>query len=183
MSSKRNTPSLTYKLLFLIHGLSKEIVFGIVSLLPNDFISTNIRYFVYLIYGIDIKKKALVYRNVLLLGRISIGEYSSISNNTTISGGTVGVHIGSYVMIAPGCCIVAFDHGTEANSIPMIQQPLVEEKIVIQDDVWIAANCTITKGVTIGTGAIVGANSVVTRDVLPFEIVAGAPAKKIGSRK
>ena len=54
---------------------------------------------------------------------------------------------------------------------------------MIGDDVWIGAHCTITDGVTIGEGAVVGANSVVTRDVPAYAIVAGVPARVIGDRR
>ena len=162
--------------------LTREFASAFVSLLPNDVLSTRLRVNIYRLLGFDIKDGALIYRNVLLLGNISVGRGCSISNNTSINGATAGVHIGAHVMIAPGCCIVAFDHGSELNSIPMIHQPLVESPIVIKDDVWIAANCTIRRGVTIGEGAIIGANSVVTKDVEPYTIVGGVPAKLIRSR-
>jgi acetyltransferase-like isoleucine patch superfamily enzyme len=55
--------------------------------------------------------------------------------------------------------------------------------VQIHDDVWIGAGVTILKGVTIGKGAIVGAGSVVTKSILPWTIVAGVPAKKIGMRE
>jgi galactoside O-acetyltransferase len=54
--------------------------------------------------------------------------------------------------------------------------------IVVGDDVWIGANATVLRGITIGRGAVVGANSVVTRDVAPFSIVGGVPARVIGHR-
>ena len=54
--------------------------------------------------------------------------------------------------------------------------------ITIEDDVWIAANCTVGDGVTIGKGAIVAANSFVNKDVAPYDIVGGVPAKRIASR-
>jgi hypothetical protein len=53
---------------------------------------------------------------------------------------------------------------------------------VIQDDVWIGASCIIRRGVTIGTGAVIGANSFVNQDVPPFAIMAGSPARNIGAR-
>ena len=65
----------------------------------------------------------------------------------------------------------------------MIMQPYDLQPIVIDDDVWIGSNCTITAGVHIGTGSIVGANSVVTKDVPPYSIVGGVPATVIGTRK
>ena len=64
----------------------------------------------------------------------------------------------------------------------MLQGHLYGE-IVIEDDVWIAANCTITPGTRIGHGAVVGAGAVVTRDVEPYAIVGGVPAHVIGSRR
>jgi len=60
--------------------------------------------------------------------------------------------------------------------------PLTKGPITIEDDVWIAANCTIGDGVTIGRGAVVAANSFVNKDVEAYDIVGGVPAKKIGSR-
>lgn len=51
--------------------------------------------------------------------------------------------------------------------------------IVVENDVWIAANVVILPGVTIGEGAVVGAGSVVTKDVVPFTAVAGNPARII----
>lgn len=161
---------------------SKEWLTGFASLLPNDILSTRFRIMLYRFCGFEIERDAYVYRNVLLLGKISIGSRSSISNNSTISGASVGVRIGADVMIAPGCCIVAFDHGMQMGDVPMIRQPLIEDAIVIGDGAWIAANCTITKGVTIGRGAIVGANSVVTSNVDDFSIVGGVPARHIKSR-
>lgn len=162
--------------------LFREYTTGFASLLPNDIISTKIRRLIYRIQGIEIAKNALIYRNVLILGKVSIGSSSSISNNTSINGATVGVYIASNVMIAPGCCIVAFDHGTVLGSTPMISQQLIEASVFIDDDVWVSANCTITKGVKIGRGAIIGANSVVTKDVAPYSIVGGVPAKFIKMR-
>lgn len=86
-------------------------------------------------------------------------------------------------MIAPGCCIVAFDHGIHIDAGPMIAQALVQAPVMIEDDVWIAANCTVTKGVTIGRGAIIGANSVVINDIEPYSVAVGVPARKVRSRR
>lgn len=152
------------------------------SLLPNDRLGCAIRRRIYRAFGMGVGDSTVIYRHVLLLGRIDVGEGSSISNNCCINGGTAGVRIGRHVMIAPNCCLVAFDHGTALNGAPMIEQPLVEAPIVIEDDVWIGANCTITAGVTIRTGAVVAANSVVTHDVGPHQIVGGTPARFIKHR-
>jgi carbonic anhydrase/acetyltransferase-like protein (isoleucine patch superfamily) len=170
------------KLLTTLRYLGREWVMAFLASLPNDFVSCRLRRTVLLRLGFDIAPGALIYRHVLLLGHVQLGERSSVSNNSCLSGASAGIRIGRDVMIAPNCCLVAFNHGTALNGIPMIRQPLVEAPIVIGDDVWIGANCTITAGVTIGSGAIVAANSVVVRDVGANEIVGGTPAKFIKHR-
>lgn len=85
-------------------------------------------------------------------------------------------------MIAPNVVIVAFNHGFEDMEIPMFNQKNTEAPIIIDDNVWIASNCTIGKGVRIGTGSIIGANSFVNKDVPPYSIVGGVPAKILKSR-
>jgi virginiamycin A acetyltransferase len=57
-----------------------------------------------------------------------------------------------------------------------------KKKIIIGDDVWIGYGATVLSGVTIFEGAIVAASSLVTKDVAPFAIVAGVPAKQVGER-
>ena len=64
----------------------------------------------------------------------------------------------------------------------MKHQPHTNAPIRISDDVWIGANATILKGVTIGTGAVVGAGAVVTRDVPDYAIVMGNPARVVKYR-
>ncbi len=162
--------------------LLREAVTAFVALLPNDVLSCRLRRHVYNRLGMQIGQDALIYRNVLLLGRIRLGAGASISNNSVLNGAGVGIDIGRDVMIAPNCCLVAFNHGTALGAGPMIRQRLTEAPIVIEDDVWVGANCTITAGVTIRSGAIVAANSVVTHDVGANEIVGGAPARLIRNR-
>lgn len=114
--------------------------------------------------------------------RIFIGSNSQINPFTVIIA-YGGVTIGANVMVAPHCMIVASNHDFVQTKIPMrFAEPISAGPIVIEDDVWIGAHSTITDGVRIGTGAVVAANSVVTRDVAPFDIVAGVPARKIGNR-
>ena len=71
--------------------------------------------------------------------------------------------------------------GWDMNAPKMADMPLKGDT-VIGNDVWIAAGVSILRGVTVGDGAVVGAGAVVTRDVEPYTIVAGVPAKKIGQR-
>ena len=66
---------------------------------------------------------------------------------------------------------------------PMREQGFKFGVIHIEDDVWIAAQCTILAGVTIGRGSVIAAGSVITKDVPPYSIVGGVPGKVIGTRK
>jgi len=92
-----------------------------------------------------------------------------------------GIVIGNDVLIASGCKFIDHDHGSAMGELIRTQNS-IKKPIHIEDDVWLGFNVTILKGVTIGKGAIVAAGSVVTKNVLPNEIWAGVPAKKIGSR-
>lgn len=170
------------KLPSFLRYLGREWLMAFLASLPNDVLSCKLRQIVLRRLGFEIAHGALIYRHVLLLGRIQMDAGSSISNNTCLNGASAGIRIGRDVMIAPNCCLVAFNHGTALNGSPMSLQSLVEAPIVIEDDVWIGSNCTITAGVTIRSGAVVAANSVVTRDVGPNEIVGGTPARLIKHR-
>lgn len=110
-----------------------------------------------------------------------------IGNHVFIGKGVVlniqqGLTIGSHVLIAPGVVIVDHDHSIAAER-RIDQQPCAADAILIEDDVWIAANAVVLKGVHIGKGAVIGAGAVVSRNVEAMSIVAGVPAKKIGDRR
>ena len=148
--------------------------------LPDEYSKFRVSYYNH--RGCNIERFVSISPNVRLRGRVAIGAGSSIAQNSSIAGMSVGVRIGRNVMIAPNVVIVAFDHGTMKKSIPMTKQPNVEAPVIIEDDVWIGANVTICKGVTIGSGSIIGANSLVRSDVAPMSIAGGVPAKLIGMR-
>jgi len=115
--------------------------------------------------------------------RVRLGRRSQLNPYTVVYGGS-GVTIGDDVMIAPHCVLAAGNHDHRQLDQPMRTAPSISRgPIVIEDDVWVGAHCTITDGVTIGRGAVVGANSVVTRDVPAYAIVAGVPAHVIGDRR
>ncbi len=91
------------------------------------------------------------------------------------------VIIGDNVSIAPNVVLIACssaNNGKKINEIAYVKNHLWKEgKIVIENDVWIGANVTILPGVRVGECAVVGAGSVVTKDVEPYAIVAGNPAR------
>lgn len=111
---------------------------------------------------------------------LRIGNDSGVGVNALI---TPYVTIGKDVMMGPDCMFFAHNHGMEDMSTPMWRQKSTEPKpIVIGDDVWIGARTIILGGVHVGNGSVIGAGSVVTKDVEPYSIVAGNPAKLIRKR-
>jgi acetyltransferase-like isoleucine patch superfamily enzyme len=94
------------------------------------------------------------------------------------------VVFGNYVMLGPEVLITGKDHGIDEVGVPCIftERPEIPPTL-IGNDVWIGTRSIIMSGVTIGDGAIIGSGSIVTKDVQPFSIVAGVPAKFIRKRE
>jgi acetyltransferase-like isoleucine patch superfamily enzyme len=114
-------------------------------------------------------------------GFVEIGDRCSV-NPFTVLYGTGGIRIGNWVRIAAHNVIVASSHKFDSLEVPICDQGFTATGITIEDDVWIGAGCCVLDGVRIGRGAVVAAHSVVRGDVAPYEIVAGAPARSVGSR-
>jgi maltose O-acetyltransferase len=87
------------------------------------------------------------------------------------------LRLGDRVSIAPRVTLVTASHPNESRIRPFA--PEQRAPITIEADVWLGAGVVVLPGVTIGRGAVVGANSVVTRDVAPLHVVAGQPARTI----
>ncbi|GIJ49414.1 hypothetical protein Val02_63000 [Virgisporangium aliadipatigenens] len=114
-------------------------------------------------------------------GRIAIGARTGIGQSVYI-GGNGGVIIGNDVMISGHTYIVAATHGFDPSiSIPYAKQPETRVGICIEDGAWVAANCVVVDGVTVGAGSVVAAGAVVTRDVPERTLVAGVPARPVRS--
>ncbi len=111
---------------------------------------------------------------------IEIGDNSGIGINCRITG---PLSIGKDVMMAPGVNIVTQNHEIADITIPMRLQTAEKKKVTICDDVWIGVNALILPGITVGRGSVVAGGAVVTKDVPPYTIVGGNPAKIIRSRK
>lgn len=154
--------------------------YSILLFLPDEFSKLRVNY--YNKRGCKIHLHTSISPNVRIKGKFEMQQGSSIAQNCSISGENAGVFIGKNVMIAPNVIIVAFNHGFESLDKPMALQVNTEKAVFIEDDVWIASNCTISKGVHIGKGSIIGANSFVNKDIPPYSIVGGVPAKIIKSR-
>lgn len=112
--------------------------------------------------------------------QISLGSFVRINENTFFQG---NVNIGNHVMIAPNVSVYSKTHKYDDLNTPMVLSGETPTKtVVIEDDVWIGINAVILPGIRIGKGAIVGANSVVSKNVEPYSIVGGVPAKLIRKR-
>lgn len=120
-----------------------------------------------------------VGRFVKLSSTISLGDRSSIGDFSYLQG---NILIGNDVMMAPRCALIADNHRFEDTTRPMNTQGTEHDKIVIGNDVWLGYGVTILPGVSVGDGAICAAGAVVTKDVEPFTIVGGNPAKVIKKR-
>ena len=118
----------------------------------------------------------------------NLGEGLRIGDNSNIGRyGYVGcsglITIGKNVMISPRVSFFAENHNFIDTGRSMKEQGVTREPIIVEDDCWIASGSIILAGVTIGKGSVVAAGSVVTRDVPPYSIVAGSPARIIRNRK
>ncbi len=114
-------------------------------------------------------------------GTLRIGDRTAINADCILTA-LEHIEIGSDVMLAPRVYVLDVDHAFSDRAQPISKQGYKIAPVYIGDGVWIGAGAVITRGVTIGEGAIVGANSVVTRDVPPYTIVGGIPAKVIKER-
>lgn len=115
---------------------------------------------------------------------IEIGEGCLINHNNVLQAGKVDgkIRIGNYVHTGTNVMIIAFNHAFDSRDIPTIQQDYYDADVNIGDDVWIGGGSIILAGVNIGKGAIIAAGSVVNKDVEPYSIVGGIPAKELKKR-
>lgn len=138
--------------------------------------------------------RLLIYRSVL---RMKIGSGSSIHrrcrfyrpagvqlgqhtviNRDVLLDGRMGVQIGDNVSISEGAAILTLEHDPHSSTFAERGAP-----VRIGDRVFIGARALVLPGVIVGEGAVIGAAAVVTRDVAPYTIVAGVPARPIGERE
>lgn len=135
------------------------------------------RNFILRLFGAKIGKGSIVYAsaNILAPWNLSIGEISCIGPNVELH--IDKIIIGSKVTISQRTYLCSGSHDINYLNTPFISAP-----IIIEDFAWVAAESFIMMGVTIGKGAVVGARSAVFKDVEPWTIVGGNPAKFIKKR-
>lgn len=116
---------------------------------------------------------------------VSIGEHSYVGADAIFQSAHGEIEIGNHVMFGPGVHIHGGDHPMHVVGVYMDTVGKVgggDGVVRICDDVWVGARSIILKKVTIGEGAVVAAGSVVTKDVPPYSVVAGVPARVIKMR-
>lgn len=162
--------------------ISGNVIIGEESIVRGSIIQGNIR----------TKNNCRIYK-CIIKGNIDIGKYTSLwGPNLDIVTGKYKVSIGNFCSIARNVSFQAYNHNTKKITTYFIGKNFFKENwdneftskgdIIIENDVWIGSHSVILSGVKIGNGAIVAANSVVTKNVEPYSIVAGTPAKIISYR-
>lgn len=132
------------------------------------------------------------------LGKFAIIECTGVLRNVgdeLIIGNNVGINhycfigvrgsivIKDNVIFGPRVSVFSENHNFLSTEVPIKNQGVTKGKTIIDEDVWIGANSSILSGVHIGKGCVIAAGSVVTKDIPPFSIAAGVPAKVIKNRK
>ena len=134
--------------------------------------------------GAQIGRGCTFYPGVwIMTGRnLVVGKHVDFARGVLVTSDG-GLTIGDRVLIGYNSSIITRNHEMPADKGRIFGAGHVSKPVVIGDDVWIGANCTILPGVHIGEGAVIAAGSVVSKNVSPFAIWAGTPARKIKMRK
>lgn len=151
----------------------------LILLMVGHFPSHTIRNLVYRMSGLKMGNNSVIYGKAEIRSpeNIIIGHNSIIGHNAILDG-RGGLEIGSNVNMSSGVWIWTAEHNKD--------DPLFDitfDKVIIEDYAWISCRTTILPNIRIGRGAVVCAGAVVTKDVPPYAIVGGVPAKIIGERK
>jgi acetyltransferase-like isoleucine patch superfamily enzyme len=117
-------------------------------------------------------------------GDVVIGERSVINAGCVLYSGH-GITIGRQVSVAANCTFAPVNHAFQDRSRPIQEQGFQPSRggIVVEDDVWIGANCVLLDGAVLRQGCVVAAGSVVGCEVAPYTVVGGEPLRLLGTRK
>lgn len=163
---------------------SFEIICSLIFSLPRyKFLNPLKRIFLKL-QGAKVGKWVTYYPGIRIgyAKKVVIGNYVDLAWGVLITTGG-GVEIGDRTLIGYNTMILSSNHIIPLKRGKIFYSGHEKKKVVIENDVWIGANCVIVAGVIIGEGAVVAAGSVVTKDVPPFSIVGGVPARIIKMRE
>ncbi len=118
------------------------------------------------------------------VGDVVIGEWCVINSGCVLYTGH-GIQMGNQVAVAANCTFAPVNHAYQDASKPIRAQGFLPSRggIVIEDDVWIGANCVFLDGAVLRRGCVVAAGSVVRGEVAAYTVVAGQPLRVVGRRK
>jgi acetyltransferase-like isoleucine patch superfamily enzyme len=136
---------------------------------------------------ISVGRGTRIYRGTVIEvgagGSIRLGDDSHIQSSCDLKGFLRDLSIGSKANIGPHCRFSSYNHRFDDPGKPIASQGLVSRgDTVVEDDVWLGAGVTVLDGVRIGRGAVVGAGAVVTKDIPPYSVAVGIPARVMGWR-
>lgn len=160
-----------------------ELLSSIIFALPRHKLFNLIKSNYMRIQGAKIGKNITYYPGIKINPCINLvlGDNVDLAWGVIITTGG-RVEIGDRSLIGYRTIISSANHIIPPNKEKIFYSGHEPKKVIIENDVWIGGNCVITAGVVIGEGAVVAAGSVVTKDVLPFTVVGGVPAKFIKNR-
>lgn len=163
--------------------VSYEFLSRLIFSLPRYRLFNRLKSWFLSIMGAKIDKRVIFYPGVWIQPgkNLVIGSDVDLALDVLITT-SGGVYIGDRTLVGYRTQIISGNHRIPANKGQIFGSGHEYKKVTIEQDCWIGANCTIMPGVTIGTGSVVAAGSIVTKDVAPFSIVAGVPAKLIKTR-
>lgn len=125
-------------------------------------------------------KKVNIEHNAKFTPGLEIGDRSGVGIDCELTG---PVKIGNDVMMGPEVIVYTSGHKFDRTDIPMMDQGSTDySPVTIGNDVWIGRRVIIMPGVTIGDGCVIGAGAVVTKDIPPYSVAVGVPAKVVKSR-
>lgn len=161
---------------------ARRIVWAIVNAFLFPLVSNRYRKLLLKAFGAKIQLHVRIYRSVKIYapwnleilgehGPVCIGPRVEIYNKDKVV-------FGNDIVVSQDSYICTATHDVMSPSMKLVTKP-----IIISDQVWIAAKATLLPGVTIGEGAVVGACAVVAKDVPPWSVVAGNPARVVGKRE
>jgi acetyltransferase-like isoleucine patch superfamily enzyme len=117
---------------------------------------------------------------------IKVGDDVSLGTGAILLATESRIIIGNKVMFGPNVIVTGGNHNTSLLGRFMYdvqeKRPEDDQDVIIEDDVWVGSSAVILKGVRVGRGSIVAAGAVVNRDVLPYTVVGGVPARSIAVR-
>jgi acetyltransferase-like isoleucine patch superfamily enzyme len=149
---------------------------GVATFAPKCFVSTLAACFP---DSLSMGEKSYVAAFAYVTGHVQLGSHTTVNAYAVVRG---KVTLGNGVRIGAHTSILGFNHSMQPDR-PVHEQPVTTVGITVGDDVWIGSNVVIVDGVTVGAHSVIGAGAVVTKDVPPWSVMGGNPARRLRDRR